>query len=87
MGTPAPNSPPKPDRDDPGAIQQLAKASTVGSNFAFAVMGMGGIGWLVQKYWLVNAAPWPMLAGFALGLIGGFYQFVRDAMRAEQGSK
>jgi F0F1-type ATP synthase assembly protein I len=67
-------------------MEHLVRISAIGSNFAFAVMGMGLIGWAIQKWLWPAAAPWPILIGLGLGLIGGLYRFVRDAMAAERDS-
>ena len=60
-------------------MQRLVKVSTIGTNFALAVAGMGLLGWAVQRWLLPKMAPWPLLIGLFLGLIGGFVQFIRAA--------
>lgn len=64
---------------DASLMQRLVKISTVGTSFAFAVGGIGILGWAVQRWLLPGFAPWPLVAGLGLGLVGGFIRFVRDA--------
>lgn len=70
-------------------MTRLVRVSTIGTNFAFAVIGMGFIGFAIQHWWLKNTKPWPLLIGLFVGLIGGFYRFVRDAtaLANDDGSK
>ena len=58
--------------------------SAIGSNFAVAVIGGVVIGLLIQKYWKPDWAPWPVLTGLLLGLVGGTYRFIKDANAAEK---
>ena len=53
-------------------------------NFAFGVMGMGAIGWAIQNWFWKSAAPWPLVVGLGLGLVTGFYRFIREAMAANR---
>lgn len=69
-----------------GSMEHLVRISAIGSNFAFAVMGMGLLGWALEKWVWPGAAPWLLIAGLGLGLIGGLVRFVRDALAAERNS-
>lgn len=61
-----------------------ASAWAIALNFVYAVIGFALIGWAVQK-WVVPAwAPWPLLVGLGLGLVGGFLRFVREALKANR---
>jgi len=54
-------------------------------DFALSVVGMGLVGWLLDR-WL-GWSPWLTL-GFALvGLIGGFYRFLKEATRLSAGPR
>jgi F0F1-type ATP synthase assembly protein I len=64
---------------DKGSANQLMRISTVGTNFALAVAGLGLIGWAVQKWLLPSAAPWLLVGGLLLGLVVGALRFVHDA--------
>lgn len=67
-------------------MEHLVRISAIGSNIAFGVMGMGFLGWALQKWVWPNAAPWLLLGGLGLGLVGGLIRFVRDALAAERDS-
>ncbi len=57
-----------------------AKAWSIGLNFAYGVAGFTLIGWAIQKWVLPSAAPWPLLAGVFLGIVGGGYLFIKEAL-------
>lgn len=60
-------------------MHQLMRISTVGTNFALVVGGLGLIGWAVQRWLLPGAAPWLLVGGLLLGLVVGAVRFVHDA--------
>ncbi len=60
---------------------RLGRLSSIGTNFALAVGGMGLIGYFLDR-WLVTTKPWLLLTFLLLGLIGGFYNFVREGLAA-----
>ncbi len=64
-----------------GDVQRQAVAWGVGLNFVYGFLGFGLIGWAVQTWLWKDAAPWPMLVGLGLGLVGGMYRFVKDALK------
>lgn len=64
---------------DQGSANQLMRISAVGTNFALAVMGLGLIGWALQKWLWPDAAPWLLVGGLLLGLVVGAVRFVHDA--------
>ena len=64
-----------------GDVQRQAVAWGVGLNFVYGFLGFGAIGWAVQTWLWKDAAPWPMLVGLGLGLVGGMYRFVKDALK------
>jgi len=55
-------------------------------NFVYGVIGLGLIGWAVQWFW-PRTAPWPILVGLLLGLVGGMVRFIYDAQRIGSGRK
>lgn len=67
------------DSDNGGSslLHQLGPVWSIGMNFSAGVAGMGLLGWLLDR-WL-GTDPWLLLGGVVLGLIGGFYQFIREA--------
>jgi F0F1-type ATP synthase assembly protein I len=81
-----PAAPPAPkattDRGNKQFAERLVQISVIGSNFAFSVMAAGLLGWALQTWLLKSAAPWPLVIGLALGLILGFYRFIREALKA-----
>ncbi len=71
-----PGTPPEADK---GTVNQLMRISTVGTNFALAVGGLGIIGWAIQRWVVPSAAPWLLVGGLLLGLVVGAVRFVHDA--------
>lgn len=54
--------------------------SGVGVEFAAAVAGFTAVGfWIDRRY---DSAPWGLIIGAALGLIGGSYNLVRESLKA-----
>lgn len=62
----------------------MARGWAIAMNFVFGVMGMGLLGWAVQTWLWKSAAPWPLVGGLGLGLVGGFYRFIKDAIAANK---
>ncbi len=52
----------------------------VGVEFAGAVGGFVLIGWWVDSRW--ETAPWGILIGMVLGLVGGMYNLVKASLSA-----
>ncbi len=48
------------------------------SLFAAVVSGLG-LGWLLDR-WL-GTSPWLLVAGLVLGIVAGFYEFLRIASK------
>lgn len=61
------------------ASSQLWRASGLGGEFAAGIIGMIALGWLVDR-WL-DSKPTGMIVGAALGMVGGGYNFIRQAQR------
>lgn len=64
------------------ALEQLAKVSVIGTNFALYLVIVGGIGWALERWVLPGAKPWLLLGGIGLGLVLGAYRFWKDASAA-----
>ena len=60
----------------------MARGWAIAMNFVFGVMGMGAIGWAIQTWVWKSAAPWPIVVGLGMGLVGGFYRFIKEAIAA-----
>jgi F0F1-type ATP synthase assembly protein I len=56
---------------------RLVRASAIGTNFVVAVVAMGFLGWLVDRW--RGTKPAFLLTGLLLGLVYGFYRFIREA--------
>lgn len=63
---------------------KAAGAWAIALNFVYAVIAFAFIGWAVQRWLAPSWAPWPLLVGLGLGLIGGFIRFVREALKANR---
>lgn len=72
---------PQPDHSNGSGVRRQATAWALASNFSFGVLGMGAVGFAVERWLWPASAPWMLLASLALGLFGGGYVFIRDALR------
>jgi F0F1-type ATP synthase assembly protein I len=66
----------KGDEDRPSWL----RFSGIGIEFAAAVAGFTLVGWWVDRHW--NCGPWGLLIGAVLGLAGGMYNMIREALGA-----
>lgn len=57
-----------------------AKVWSIGLDFAYSVIGFGAFGLLLD--WLIGTSPWLLVTGLLLGLVGGFYRFVKEGLAA-----
>lgn len=58
---------------------QWARWYSLGIELAAAVAGASFLGYWIDRYYKTD--PWGILSGFALGLIGGMYNFLRSSIR------
>jgi F0F1-type ATP synthase assembly protein I len=54
--------------------------SSVGIEFAAAIVGFTLVGYWIDRQF--GSAPWGLVAGLVLGFVGGFYNLVKQAIRA-----
>ncbi len=66
-------------RPEPSMLAALGIASSIGFQFAAAVLLGLGLGLLVDS--VVHTTPWGLLIGLLLGILAGAYGVVRLAMR------
>jgi len=82
---------PEPDvikwKHDPNASKDtsgMMKAFALGLNFTYGVIGMGLLGWILQRWVFPGGAPWVLLGCLFAGLIAGMYLFIREANRVNR---
>ena len=68
-----------PNNRDDEASSAMWRASGMGAEFAFGIVGMIALGWLVDRG--LDSAPVGMIVGAAMGIVGGGYNFIRQAMK------
>ncbi len=61
------------------AYRQLAPYLGLGTELAASVVGMLLIGYFLDKHF--GTSPWLLLTGAAVGLIGGFYNFIKEIQK------
>ncbi len=61
------------------AYRQLGPYMGLGTELAASVAGMLLLGYFLDK--LLKTSPWLLLTGAAVGMIGGFYNFIREVQR------
>lgn len=62
-----------------GDTQALWRAAGLGMELIGAVIGMGLIGWLIDRW--QGWSPVATITGFVIGALGGGYNFFRAAQR------
>jgi len=50
-----------------------------GLELAISIGGLTVVGWLLDKHF--ETAPWLLIVGMAMGMVGGFYNLWRTAKR------
>ena len=70
----------KPNEDETFANQ--ARAWGIGLNFVYGVVGFSLLGWALEKWVWPSASPWILLSAIFIGLVGGGYRFVKEAIDA-----
>lgn len=65
-------------------LANAGNAWAIAFNFLATIIALGLLGWTVQQWLVPKWAPWPLLTGLGLGLVGGFWRFVREAMKANK---
>ena len=54
--------------------------SGVGLELAGAVAGFALVGYWIDRHY--GTSPWGLVVGVVLGIVGGLYNFVKEALRA-----
>lgn len=67
------------------AYRQLAPYMGLGTELAASVVGMLLIGYFLDRHF--NTSPWLLLIGAAVGLIGGFYNFIKVVQRLSKSDR
>ena len=62
---------------------RMAKMWAIAINFVAYVVAGGFLGGLID-YWQGTSKPWFLLGGLILGLVYGFYKFIREALAANR---
>jgi ATP synthase protein I len=67
------------------AYRELAPYMGLGLELATSVAGMLLIGYFLDKHF--NTYPWLLLTGAGVGLIGGFFNFIKSIQRLSKSDK
>jgi len=68
---------------DPGdEKRRLWQLTGMGMEFAGGALGMGAIGWLVDRQF--QTQPWGIALGTMLGVTGAMYLLIRSALKAQK---
>lgn len=54
----------------------------MGLEFAGAALILGAIGWYIDTQ--AGTKPWGAAIGLVIGLVGGFYRFIKEALAANR---
>jgi len=64
-------------------MKDLMSLSGLGFEIVASICGMGLLGWALDKW--TGLSPWLMAAGLVLGLVGGLYNAVKQALKIQKG--
>ncbi len=64
--------------------RRLWKLAGMGLEFAGAAIGLGALGWWIDGK--LGSEPWGMLIGGCLGVTGGMYLLIKEALQAQKES-
>jgi len=67
------------------AYRQLAPFMGLGTELAASVAGMLLIGYFLDKHF--GTSPWLLLAGAVVGMVGGFYNFIREIQKLSKSQR
>lgn len=56
--------------------------SALGVELAAAILGFTLVGYWVDRHW--GTAPWGLVVGVLLGVVGGLYNLIRQSLAASQ---
>ncbi len=71
------------DADPPPKTSASMRYAGMGFDFAAAVAGFCILGWWIDRHWQIEN-HWGLLICAFLGLIGGTYNFIRQAIQASR---
>jgi F0F1-type ATP synthase assembly protein I len=57
----------------------------LGFELLAAIVGFAFLGYWIDRHY--ETAPWGVVIGAVLGIIGGLYNFIREATRAVRGER
>ncbi|MBX3357159.1 MAG: AtpZ/AtpI family protein [Phycisphaeraceae bacterium] len=60
----------------------LARLSGIGMDFIAAILALGFLGWLIDRW--QGVSPVFLLVGIGIGLVYGTIRFIRDALKANR---
>ena len=61
---------------------QLVRLSGMGTELAAAIIGMTLLGYLIDRW--AGTLPWGVMGGAAVGILGGGYNFIRQARQVSR---
>lgn len=61
-----------------------AALAGLGFELLAAVAGLAFVGYWIDRHY--ETAPWGLVIGAVLGIVGGLYNFIRTALRATDGA-
>jgi len=68
---------------EPSAQQSSwVRFSALGVELAAAILGFTLVGYWVDRHW--ESAPWGLVVGVLLGVVGGLYNLIRQSLAASQ---
>ncbi|MEI7657897.1 MAG: hypothetical protein WCK33_07510 [Phycisphaerae bacterium] len=70
--------------DRPSDIARGVQGWAIAGNFAFGVVGMVVVGWLLERYLWPAASPWVMVGCAVAGVVAGGYRFIKEANAANR---
>jgi len=70
--------------DRPGSSPPPMALAGLGFELLAAVIGFAFVGYWIDRHY--ETAPWGLIIGAILGIVGGLYNFVRVAIRASRRS-
>ena len=67
-----------PGEEGPSTLARAMAQSQMGLQLVAPPLGLGAIGWFLDRRF--GTAPWILLAGLVLGVVGGMVNFIHAAL-------